>query len=51
MKEFEARYIGWPGITVPDEIGQQSLTNALAEKVKEALAAVNLERSLNFGHF
>ncbi|KAH6837279.1 trehalose-6-phosphate synthase [Perilla frutescens var. hirtella] len=32
VKEFEARWIGWPGINVPDEIGQSVLTRALAEK-------------------
>lgn len=48
MKEFEARYIGWPGVSVPDEIGQQSLTSALAEKVKKALSAMIWEGSLNF---
>ncbi|XP_050371113.1 alpha,alpha-trehalose-phosphate synthase [UDP-forming] 1 [Argentina anserina] len=32
VKEFEARWIGWAGVNVPDEIGQQALTKALAEK-------------------
>ncbi|KAJ9690829.1 hypothetical protein PVL29_013134 [Vitis rotundifolia] len=32
VKEFEARWIGWAGVNVPDEIGQKSLTKALAEK-------------------
>lgn len=34
MKEFEARWIGWAGVNVPDEIGQKALTRALAEKVQ-----------------
>lgn len=33
VKEFEARWIGWAGVNVPDEIGQKALTKALAEKV------------------
>lgn len=32
VKEFEARWIGWAGVNVPDEIGQRALTKALAEK-------------------
>nr|XP_028944955.1 alpha,alpha-trehalose-phosphate synthase [UDP-forming] 1-like isoform X2 [Malus domestica] len=32
IKEFEARWIGWAGVNVPDEIGQKALTRALAEK-------------------
>ncbi|CAK9154700.1 unnamed protein product [Ilex paraguariensis] len=32
VNEFEARWIGWAGVNVPDEIGQKSLTKALAEK-------------------
>ncbi|CAK8534922.1 unnamed protein product [Lathyrus sativus] len=32
VKEFEARWIGWAGVNVPDEVGQKSLTEALAEK-------------------
>ncbi|KAK6123948.1 hypothetical protein DH2020_042293 [Rehmannia glutinosa] len=32
INEFEARWIGWAGVNVPDEIGQRSLTEALAEK-------------------
>ncbi|CAI9784295.1 unnamed protein product [Fraxinus pennsylvanica] len=31
MKEFEARWIGWAGVNVPDEIGQKTLTKELAE--------------------
>lgn len=33
VKQFEARWIGWAGVNVPDEIGQKALTKALAEKV------------------
>ena len=33
MKEFEARWIGWAGVNVPDDVGQKALTKALAEKV------------------
>ncbi|KAK2982513.1 hypothetical protein RJ640_012758 [Escallonia rubra] len=32
VNDFEARWIGWAGVNVPDEIGQSSLTKALAEK-------------------
>lgn len=32
INEFETRWIGWAGVNVPDEAGQQSLTKALAEK-------------------
>lgn len=32
--EFEAQWIGWAGVNVPDKIGQQALTKALAEKVR-----------------
>ncbi|KAK6132530.1 hypothetical protein DH2020_033739 [Rehmannia glutinosa] len=32
VKEFEARWIGWAGVNVPDEVGQRALTRALAEK-------------------
>ncbi|KAJ8430792.1 hypothetical protein Cgig2_003234 [Carnegiea gigantea] len=32
VKEFEARWIGWAGVNVPDEVGQKALTQALAEK-------------------
>ncbi|XP_019425776.1 PREDICTED: alpha,alpha-trehalose-phosphate synthase [UDP-forming] 1-like isoform X1 [Lupinus angustifolius] len=32
VKEFEAKWIGWAGVNVPDEIGQEALTKALAEK-------------------
>nr|APR72757.1 truncated TPS1.1b [Actinidia chinensis] len=33
VKEFEARWIGWAGVNVPDEAGQRALTKALAEKI------------------
>ncbi|XP_057997040.1 alpha,alpha-trehalose-phosphate synthase [UDP-forming] 1 isoform X1 [Hevea brasiliensis] len=32
VKEFDARWIGWAGVNVPDEIGQKALSTALAEK-------------------
>ncbi|KAL3522595.1 hypothetical protein ACH5RR_015429 [Cinchona calisaya] len=32
VNEFETRWIGWAGVNVPDEVGQRSLTKALAEK-------------------
>ncbi|KAL7089222.1 hypothetical protein ACP275_13G175700 [Erythranthe tilingii] len=32
INDFEARWIGWAGVNVPDEVGQRSLTKALAEK-------------------
>ncbi|KAK4387162.1 Alpha,alpha-trehalose-phosphate synthase [UDP-forming] 1 [Sesamum angolense] len=32
VKEFEARWIGWAGVNVPDEVGQKALSRALAEK-------------------
>lgn len=32
VKEFEAKWIGWAGVNVPDEIGQKALTKSLAEK-------------------
>nr|TKS06647.1 hypothetical protein D5086_0000121100 [Populus alba] len=31
-RSFDARWIGWAGVNVPDEIGQEALTKALAEK-------------------
>ncbi|KAI7982321.1 Alpha,alpha-trehalose-phosphate synthase [UDP-forming] 1 [Camellia lanceoleosa] len=31
-KEFEARWIGWAGVNVPDEPGQRALIKALSEK-------------------
>lgn len=37
VKEFDARWIGWAGVNVPDEIGQNALTEALAEKVRKSL--------------
>ncbi|KAL5716529.1 Trehalose-6-P synthase/phosphatase complex synthase subunit [Ranunculus cassubicifolius] len=32
VREFETKWIGWAGVNVPDEIGRQALTKALAEK-------------------
>eukprot|EP00252_Welwitschia_mirabilis_P016505 TRINITY_DN36399_c0_g1_i1.p1 TRINITY_DN36399_c0_g1~~TRINITY_DN36399_c0_g1_i1.p1 ORF type:complete len:196 (-),score=36.22 TRINITY_DN36399_c0_g1_i1:34-621(-) len=32
LKQFEAKWIGWAGVNVPDEEGQIALTNALAQK-------------------
>ncbi|XP_075667537.1 alpha,alpha-trehalose-phosphate synthase [UDP-forming] 1-like isoform X2 [Castanea sativa] len=32
VKEFDARWIGWAGVNVPDDVGQRALTKALAEK-------------------
>ncbi|KAL1567260.1 threalose-6-phosphate phosphatase [Salvia divinorum] len=32
VKEFEARWIGWAGVNVPDEVGKRALTAALADK-------------------
>ncbi|CAI0475259.1 unnamed protein product [Linum tenue] len=32
VKEFDARWIGWAGVHVPDESGQKALTEALAKK-------------------
>ncbi|KAG6424445.1 hypothetical protein SASPL_114863 [Salvia splendens] len=32
VTEFEARWIGWAGVNVPDEVGKKALTAALAEK-------------------
>ncbi|CAI0441029.1 unnamed protein product [Linum tenue] len=32
VNDFEARWIGWAGVNVPDEVGQKALTKALAEK-------------------
>ncbi|XP_057967009.1 alpha,alpha-trehalose-phosphate synthase [UDP-forming] 1 [Malania oleifera] len=31
VNDFEARWIGWAGVNVPDEPGQRALTKALAE--------------------
>ncbi|RWW21971.1 hypothetical protein GW17_00013852, partial [Ensete ventricosum] len=33
VKDVDARWIGWAGVNVPDEVGQRALTKALAEKV------------------
>ncbi|KAI4374670.1 hypothetical protein MLD38_012637 [Melastoma candidum] len=32
VKGFEARWIGWAGVNVPDKVGQDALTDALAQK-------------------
>ncbi|KZV44015.1 trehalose-phosphate synthase 1 [Dorcoceras hygrometricum] len=32
VKQFDARWIGWAGVKVTDEVGQKSLTEALAAK-------------------
>ncbi|KAH9289342.1 hypothetical protein KI387_033459, partial [Taxus chinensis] len=32
LKQFEAKWIGWAGVNVPDKAGQVALTKALAEK-------------------
>ncbi|XP_020251176.1 alpha,alpha-trehalose-phosphate synthase [UDP-forming] 1-like, partial [Asparagus officinalis] len=32
VKEVDAKWIGWVGVNVPDEIWQRALTKALAEK-------------------
>ncbi|KAI8000277.1 Alpha,alpha-trehalose-phosphate synthase [UDP-forming] 1 [Camellia lanceoleosa] len=32
VKAFEARWIRWAGVNVPDDVGQRALTKALAEK-------------------
>ena len=40
VKEFEARWIGWAGVNVPDEVGQKALTEALAEKVLSVFVSV-----------
>lgn len=41
VNEFETRWIGWAGVNVPDEVGQRSLTEALAEKVLCICSHVN----------
>jgi hypothetical protein len=33
VKEVDAKWIGWAGANVPDEVGQRALTTTLAEKV------------------
>ncbi|CAD5179445.1 unnamed protein product [Musa acuminata subsp. malaccensis] len=32
VKDVDAKWIGWAGVSVPDEVGQRALTKALAEK-------------------
>jgi trehalose 6-phosphate synthase/phosphatase len=34
VKDVDAKWIGWAGVNVPDEVGQRALTRALAEKVR-----------------
>ncbi|CAN1167286.1 Alpha,alpha-trehalose-phosphate synthase [UDP-forming] 1 [Linum perenne] len=52
VKEFDARWIGWAGVHVPDEIGQKALTEALAKKVfvislgNSLLALMNIQRCI-----
>jgi hypothetical protein len=41
-QNFETRWIGWPGLYVPDEAGRKSLQKALADKVKERRIAISL---------
>lgn len=33
LKEFETKWIGWPGVDVHDAVGKKALSIALAEKV------------------
>lgn len=35
MKEFETKWIGWPGVDVYDAVGKKALSIALAEKVRK----------------
>lgn len=42
INEFEARWIGWAGVNVPDEVGQRSLTKALAEKVRKLFGSMSM---------
>lgn len=37
VKDVDAKWIGWAGVSVPDEVGQRALTKALAEKVLSKL--------------
>ncbi|KAK8949391.1 Alpha,alpha-trehalose-phosphate synthase [UDP-forming] 1 [Platanthera zijinensis] len=32
VRDVDAKWIGWAGVNVPDEVGQRALTKALAEK-------------------
>ncbi|KAG0485014.1 hypothetical protein HPP92_009093 [Vanilla planifolia] len=32
VRDVDAKWIGWAGVNVPDEVGQKALTKALAEK-------------------
>lgn len=33
VKDVDAKWIGWAGVNVSDEVGQRALVRALAEKV------------------
>jgi trehalose 6-phosphate synthase/phosphatase len=33
VKDVDAKWIGWAGVNVNDEVGQRALVRALAEKV------------------
>lgn len=35
---MDAKWIGWAGVNVPDEVGQKALTKALAEKVSDMMS-------------
>ena len=35
VRDVDAKWIGWAGVNVPDEVGQKALTKALATKVCE----------------
>ncbi|KAK8959257.1 Alpha,alpha-trehalose-phosphate synthase [UDP-forming] 1 [Platanthera guangdongensis] len=37
VRDVDAKWIGWAGVNVPDEVGQRALTKALAEKVRLTL--------------
>ncbi|KAM3411818.1 hypothetical protein ACQJBY_003469 [Aegilops geniculata] len=43
VKDVDAKWIGWAGVNVPDEVGQQALTNALAEKEDRLATTRNFE--------
>ncbi|KAL8140508.1 hypothetical protein V2J09_006529 [Rumex salicifolius] len=47
LKEFEARWIGWAGINIPDEAGQKELTKAMAEKASHHLFDFKSRRILH----
>lgn len=50
LNKFEAKWIGWAGVNVPDEVGQKSLTEALAEKVCGIKISLYRFSSLLDGH-